>query len=309
MNYIKYIFILFSVGVCSIMQGQQLPYRSVVPAADFQWNPAKTALGENANAGLLYRQQWLGFQNAPVSSFVHFDYPLVYNNMSLGGLLSLDKTGFLQTTQMNLTYSYKIETNLFSKDQLSFGILASIRQMRFDGASVIAHDDEDVLVSGQMGNAWQGNAGVGIFYISNVDILDSYDSGFYLGFGGVQLIRNSVALGDTEIKNYATTPHLNFNGGAQIHADGISIEPSVWLDYAYPNIYLFSLNCTIEIPQTLWGGLSYFSENTVGIQAGFYLLEGKLKAGTMGTYNIFGNGSNQGAGFEVFASYSFEAFD
>ncbi|MDV7399967.1 type IX secretion system membrane protein PorP/SprF, partial [Arthrospira platensis SPKY1] len=66
-----YLTLMLGMMWASLLQGQQLPYRSSFAAADFIWNPAMTAPSEYLDWGISYRQQWLGFEQAPFTAVAH----------------------------------------------------------------------------------------------------------------------------------------------------------------------------------------------------------------------------------------------
>jgi type IX secretion system PorP/SprF family membrane protein len=287
--------------------GQQLPYRSAFSNTDFLFNPAMTAVGEYLEWGANYRQQWLGFEEAPITATGQFQYPFLQNNMSAGASISLDKAGPLQRNGFALTYSYKMELGLASSDQLSLGILAGINQYRFDVNEAVVADADDLLLNNMESSSAFTNFGFGLFYVSNVDIYSQDGNGFFFGLGTNQLFSPQLGSRTTGLPRAI---HANAIVGARFNADVSFIEPSIWANYSADNIFNLTGNILFEMADAFWTGLSFSTDQTVALQGGFILKNGLLEKGFLriggqGTYGIGSVGDAQGLGFEVLVGYRY----
>jgi type IX secretion system PorP/SprF family membrane protein len=303
------ILISFFLLITSTCLSQQLQFRSSFGNTDFQFNPAMTATGEYMEWGATYRQQWLGFEEAPITGVAYIQYPLVDNNMSIGGSIGYDKAGLLQKNELNINYSYKLELGYSS--QLSFGILANLSQQRFDGSAIISNDLDDILFQRENASTYSPNFGFGVFYVSNTRMYDLSESAFYIGIGLNQLLPQSITIGDLNQSNYKKVPHANAIIGGRIINNIGFIEPSLWLNYSVENILYGVANVNFEMEDIFWTGLNIGTDFTVGFQSGIVLKndlmkDGQLRIGVSGNYNLGSYGSQQGLGFEFLIAYRFE---
>jgi type IX secretion system PorP/SprF family membrane protein len=304
-----YLTLMLALMWASLLQAQQLPYRSSFAAADFIWNPAMTAPSEYLDWGISYRQQWLGFEQAPSTAVAHLQYPFVKNNMSAGGWAMRDEAGPLSYYQAGATYSYKLQVGRFGL--LAIGLSASLSQYQFDGAKALAIDSNDPLLIGRRSSAVAPNAGVGFWYVSNKEMYESRGNGFFIGLGSQQLLVNDLNFeGESREVALRRAVHANAAIGARFINDYSFIEPSLWIDYAHHRLFYARANLLFELEDVFWGGASLATDYTLSLQGGVilngaFLGEGALRLGAMGTYGVGTLGSIQGLGFEVMVTYRY----
>lgn len=287
--------------------GQQVPYRSQFGATDFYFNPAMTAPGEYLEWGAHYRQQWLGFEGAPNTASAYFQYPFVYSNMSLGLGFLHDNAGPLQQNGLSLTYSYKFQLGLLPSDQLSLGILVGLNQQRFDSGLANVSDQDDLLLSSSDGSTLFSDFGFGFLYVSDLGIYNNSNNGFFLGAGSNQLVSPQLSDGENGLEREV---HGNAVLGARFVNEFSFIEPSIWLNYSYENLFNVTGNVSFEMNDAFWTGLSYASDHTVGFQAGLIfknglLQKGFLRLGGQGVYNVGRLSEQKGFGFEFLLAYRY----
>ena len=98
--------------------GQQLPIFSQYQEGDHFTNPALLSQGipkydTNSSASLVYRNQWTGIKDAPVTALGRFDHFNEDYNMTYGASLIYDQTGPTSFTGIYGKIGYGIE---FSRD-------------------------------------------------------------------------------------------------------------------------------------------------------------------------------------------------
>jgi type IX secretion system PorP/SprF family membrane protein len=287
---------------------QQLPNSSVFGVTNFRFNPALTAAGEYLEWGVTYRQQWLGFDQAPQTGSAFVQYPLIYQNMSIGGSVGYDEAGPLRRNDLSLNYSYKLEVGTYS--QLSIGILASLSQYRFNGNNALAADPGDQLILQSESTSMNPNFGAGLYFVSNTGMFDFTDNAFFMGIGANQLLANQLTFKEDSETNLQRAIHANGIIGGRLINDIGFFEPSIWVAYAAENIWVGTANLLFEMEETFWAGLSYHSDATLGLQGGLILTDrwlggGQLRIGGAGNYNVGQLSAQKGMGFEVLVAYRF----
>ena len=111
-------------------------------------NPAYAGYRETFNISLINRNQWVGFNGAPVSQTLTFNSPIKGKNFAYGATLGHDVIGPTQTTSASVDGAYKIQISSHrEKPMLSLGLKASVRHYAADlpGVSIIQPGDPSFL--------------------------------------------------------------------------------------------------------------------------------------------------------------------
>ena len=306
---IKFLFFLcFSFLTNTSCFTQQLPYSSAFSDRGFIWNPAMTATWDYLEVGLNYRQQWLGFEQAPNTSSVSAQLPLVNNNMSLGAFYMNDQLGNFSTNTVALSYAYKFELGIRRGDQLSLGILGIANQHRYTSSNLILNDQDDNLISQGEGTKMIPNIGAGLYYCSSsgVDYDETY---FFLGLGVSNILNKTLTFDNNSFSNFNQAIHSTGIIGARfVPGYQYFFEVSLLANHALEGTSHLSVNLKLEIIDSFWAGFIISSDSTIGFQGGAILESpsgGRIKIGGLGAYNLGKLGQYQGLGFEVFLAYEF----
>lgn len=296
------------IGGCFSTFAQQLPNSSIFGASDFRFNPAMTAPGEYLEWGVTYREQWLGFEQAPQAGSAFIQYPLVYQNMSIGGSVGYDEAGPLKNNDISINYSYKL--GIGNDAQLAIGILARLNQYRFNGNNAIATDAGDLLLLQAESSKISPNFGFGLHFVSNTGMYDLAENAFFIGVGSNQLLQSQLNFAENEVANLKRAIHANGIIGARLVNNVGYFEPSFWMIYSEENLFYGTLRLNFEMEDIFWAGLSYTTDATVGVQGGLvlnsnWLGNGQLRVGGAGNYNVGVLSDYKGLGFEVLVGYRY----
>jgi type IX secretion system PorP/SprF family membrane protein len=304
-NYIL-LFSLF-IGVTNSCFSQQIEFRSPLSSNDFVYNPAMASPGDLSNFGAFYRQQWASFQGAPRTAIAFAQHPVVLEKMSVGLFFRNDKYGTFDHNEFSLAYNYKIEIGFFNNDQLSIGILAGWKQMRFDGTQIVAVSQNDPLPGGAGGFSNDANFGAGFYYMSDKDMVNNEESSFFIGVGATQVIPMSTKLIDSG--NFDQTIHTNGVLGGKFIQGSFILQPTVWIDYALNSPISGTLSFSAEMESAFWAGLAFQTDQTLSLFFGGILDTGNyssFRIGALGNYNIGTVGRQRGLGYEFTINYQVE---
>jgi type IX secretion system PorP/SprF family membrane protein len=280
--------------------GQQIPLPGVLRTTDYLWNPALAGHPGAWGAHATYNQQWLGFDGAPVTGIVGGHRNFHRDRMALAGDIIYDATGPLTFAGLAIAYKYQINPVIFSDhDRLSFGILGTLGQRRFDGSRSKVSDAVDPLLSGEAASSFDVNAGAGILYRSVPDNR-LYKSHFYAGLGASRLVPTRLALDNAPFGN-------RIHGNAVLgwrHARDLYLDHTMWLNYADGSLYNLAYQFRLENPDAFWAGLNLNSNFTIGLETGLILDGGWLQAeqfriGALAAYNAGRLGTYQGFSFGI----------
>ncbi|MEN0006277.1 MAG: PorP/SprF family type IX secretion system membrane protein [Bacteroidota bacterium] len=309
----KKLYFAFALLFPFTLAAQQLPDGTPFQENQFIWNPAMTAVYDYWELGATYRQQWLGFNDAPTTATMQVQYPFRRKKFSLGGYFMFDDVGPVRYTSLAFSYAYKFSPRFRKYDQLSIGFMGILNQFFVDGLEVEVNDQDDAFIPRNESSGFSPNASVGVFYTSygREDRKKDY---FYAGIAANQLIPSNLTLEQAQGSsdaNFQRAIHANAIVGYRFIEDELFIEPMLWVNYAMANLVNGYIGIRLEQYKAFWGGLTYSSNQTVGIQAGYILPEiwnkdDAVRIGLNGTYNIGNFGNYRSVGFEFYTAYRFE---
>ncbi len=293
---------------------QQLADRSPFSELGFVWNPAMTALYDYWEVSASYRQQWLGFENAPSTALLTAQYPFQDENMSLGGVFTHDRIQPLKYTSLAATYAYKFQLGIRPRDQGTIGVLVNASQYFVDALNIIVNDPDDNLLPVGENSALDFNAGVGFFYTTFAGARRKrfdQENAFFFGGALHQMLPAKLVIPESNrFANWRRALHGNFLIGFRMVKSNLYIEPSAWVNYSQPNISDLNLNIKVEKPEAFWTALTYSTTQTLGLQVGMISPSSFAKGsfwriGVLSTYNIGTFGNYRGVGLEALIAYRY----
>jgi type IX secretion system PorP/SprF family membrane protein len=306
--------ILFFIILPAFLFSQQLPDRSAFTEMAFVWNPAMTAAYDYWEVSANYRQQWLGFDNAPRTAVIAAQYPFEKANMSIGGYFMHDRIQPLNVSTIALTYAYKFEPGLADYDRAIIGAAVNGSQYLVDALEIVVNDPDDALVPLGESTDMSFNAGVGFFYTSYAGTRRrSYDSksSFFFGVAANQVFPSDLVVKEgNRFANWKRAIHGNALIGARLVNDRFFIEPSAWVNYSTQNNLNANVNVKMEMPESFWTAVTYSTNQTLALQVGLITKGGFSRSdfwriGALGSYNVGNFGNYRGVGFEVNVAYRF----
>ncbi len=272
------VFIIVSAW-CSV-NAQQEPVYSQYDRNKFLLNPAFAGSEGFTSFNLTARQQWLGFENAPMTQAISGQMRILKTSyvqksrsvrrgtrkrrpsgrVGIGGYLYNDQNGPIGRTGLELTYAYHV----FVQDgQLSFGLSLSAYQFRVNENELTTYEGYDPVIDEARGNMYIPDGSVGIFY--------TYQP-FYIGLSAKNLFQAAVKFGeDNSFSDYQQVRHYYLMTGYRYDMrNDFEIEPSVLLK----TTETFNLQADVSIKgyyrRDYWLGFSYRTGNaiitTVGIK-------------------------------------------
>ena len=92
----------------------------------FLLNPAYAGSDKALNANLHQRNQWVGFEGAPNSSFIGVHSPMKNDNVGLGVNYLNERFGTFRANRLDVSYSYSLD---IGDSRLSFGMSGGIEHL------------------------------------------------------------------------------------------------------------------------------------------------------------------------------------
>ena len=148
MKFRIFIAILTVLSCFDSLDAQQLYRRSQYMINPYLQNPGAAGTQLFSPVMATYRNQWTGFNSAPVTYNLSGHCSLV-NNLGAGIIFLRDETGgALTRNTVELTGSYAFDLNRYNA--VSFGLSGVINQIEFDGSELEIFDvDDPVLQPGK----------------------------------------------------------------------------------------------------------------------------------------------------------------
>jgi len=279
---LKHIIIIIGLLSCNNVIAQQRPYYTQYIMNNYIINPAVAGIENYWDVKASHRLQWVGLQDAPVTTYFTIHGPLsksAYDRESatsfhasgqnprgeaywrdytsaephagIGFTILNDKTGPLNRFAMYGTYSYHL--SLSPRASLAAGISAGITNMSLDASKLnFGGSNVDPAV-----------AGSGVINKIKPDIsagLWLYAKDYFVGLAAQQIIPQQIAFSDNTVylQGGKLLPHLFLSAGYRMQlTDDISFLPSTLVRYISPLPLGFDVNAKFQYQDLLWVGASY----------------------------------------------------
>jgi len=216
-------------------------------------NPAYAGCNENINATAINRQQWIGFEGAPVSTIFSVDALITPFGLRNGvGITVLsDKLGFYNNTTLKFAYSYHLALR---KGILSIGLDAGIFNTSLSPNWIIPDSDIHTPVSGDPSIPLQDNTLVfdmagGVFYRT---------TNFYVGLSSSHLNQAELSFSDFAAPQLKRHYYLSAGYNIALKGSNVALQPSTFA-YFDGSALQYNINTNIIFNKKFWLGASYRS--------------------------------------------------
>ena len=269
-------------GLSALSFGQQMPQFSQYQRNQQLFNPGAAGMYDFFDITLGGRMQWLGFDNAPMTTYLYASTTLTkkpkvrYNpalrtsngpirnpevktgklKHGVGGMLMVDQYGAFRQLKGALTYALHIP--LSDEFNMSFGANVGMSNRAFlqDRAQTLNMMDPSMGYTDDTYDAYANNAstntldlGAGLYF---------YSKKFFGGIAAEQLSRDAVSFGGSQLANFDPNIHYNVTMGYKFMLnDNLSLQPSVLAKFMPPTPVSLEASLQLEYKEWLWFALSY----------------------------------------------------
>ncbi|MEO8417090.1 MAG: PorP/SprF family type IX secretion system membrane protein, partial [Ginsengibacter sp.] len=233
----KIVFVITCFSLAVSLEAQQEPHYTQYIINQYIINPALTGIENYTDVKLSHRHQWVGLQDAPVTTYITVnkplgkkddritatsfdmpgenprgrnywqDYEAAKPHHGIGMKIINDRTGPLNRFAGYLSYAYHI--GISAKTSLAAGFEAGIRNLSLDRNKLdfgTANPiDPAVYNSGEI-NQLKPDFGAGIYL---------YSADYFVGLSAQQIISQKVYFSDLRVKsdNSKLVPHIFATAG------------------------------------------------------------------------------------------------
>ena len=280
-NHLTYCIVSFFVLMSYSSKAQQRPYYTQYIMNNYIINPAVAGIENYWDAKASHRLQWVGLQDAPVTTYFTIHGPLKksdYDRQSatsihtpgknprgdaywqtytspephagVGFTVINDATGPLNRFAAYGTYAYHL--SLSPQTSLSVGISAGVTQLSLNVDKLNFATTVDPAVNGS-----------GIINKLKPDISAGawlYSKDYFVGLAFQQIIPEQVAFSNNTValQNGKLLPHTFLSAGYRMMlSDDVSFLPSILVRYINPLPIGFDVNAKFQYQDLLWIGGSY----------------------------------------------------
>lgn len=293
------------------LAGQQFPHSSAFLENAHLWNPALTAQEPLLEIAAGYRQQWLGYTDAPRSLWTALQLPLPDYNMGFGGFVLTDRAGPFRFNSLTLHYAYHLRPGLFRFDRLSLGLGGSIAEYHYrnDELHSFHPNDPELPEPGSSVPAFDADAG--LFYRSYAG--EKQDRSYlFLGLGVTHLLQNPVRF-EQGARRFAVERVRQFYGllGLNLQRSAFALQPLATLDLLYPEVQRLTLGLRLERRDAFHAGLFLSSDRSAAVQAALHLRKHSrsprsLLLGMNSAFSFAQSGRFDGLNYEFFLAWRIE---
>ena len=246
----------------------------------------------------LYRNQWTGFEGAPITAVASIHGPWHGKNMGLGATIMNDHIGVTNRFEVKGDYSYHIP--ITEKVKVGVGLSAGLSYYTAKVSELVYWDLDDPIFQGDVHSNLLPNFGAGAFLYSkkywagiSVPELISYDP------DKVFSIDASADFAPRQVRHYFAEA-----GYVIGYNTDFAFRPSILVKYVKntPMQADFNLNCVIK--NVVWIGGSYRT-NDAAVAIAEVQVNKKMRVGysydiTLSELNNYSNGSH-----EIMIGYDF----
>ncbi len=299
MRYLKHIALLL-IAILTLNWGQELkaqqdPHHTQYMFNGLSINPAYAGSRGTLAGTFLYRNQWAGFEGAPVTQSFSFHMPGEKRKVGLGFNLVNDKIGYLQQQWATVSYAFVLPVG--EKSSLALGLRGGMLNFRINWDEVRATDLQDPILNTQARALLMPNFGTGLYF---------KNEHMYTGISMPHLL-NSRLRSDDPAKSEISRlyRHAYFTTGFILGLDNaVQWKPSALVKYSPGAPVQVDINLMAYLARKIWIGASWRSNDAVAFMFDFQFAK-QLRLGYAFDYTItdlqkYNNGTHEFMlGFEI----------
>ena len=313
---IKYIFTLL-VGLIFALsaQAQQLPSLALFRDNWNVLNPASMSsdyiFGDRTmSLHASYRDQWSGFEGAPWTGLVNWEYVIDNVNVTTGGYFLHDQTGEIGYSGLYGRFAYRLDLDRRGDHWINIGLNAGVVQYRAKLSDISFEAPEFFLGDDQV---YYPDFGIGLMYYN----ADKY----YLGFSVPQTFGLSPRFrtGEGELR-LDRVQHIYVMGGAYFdvylfNSDASFIETSAFVRYVPNSPITVDAHVRCQFTDVFWAGLGGSTNKTLRADVGMVIGEslnfsaGQIRLAFSYGLGIGSFGNSLGNSLEAHVAYSWYTYE
>lgn len=277
----KYVFIILSAVLALQGEAQQKPHYTQYILNQYILNPALSGIENYIDIKASHRQQWVGVDDAPVTTYFTIqgpigkldsrvsatgfqlsdddnprggdywnDYAVAPSHHGIGLQVVQDKAGPLTQSAAYATYAYHL--GLSPRTSLAAGFGVGVNRYGLNTAKLKYDQPSDpTFYQNGIVTSWKPDMTAGLYL---------YSADYFVGLSAQQIVpqRMDFAHQDAQTRNSKTVPHLFATAGYRLTAgEDFNLTPSVMVKYISPLRLQEEFNVKVQYRDQAWVGCSY----------------------------------------------------
>ncbi len=277
----------------AFLMAQQEPHYTQYIINQFVLNPAIAGIENYGDVKISHRHQWVGLQDAPVTSYFTYHKPIGKKNdritatsfempgddprgrnywqnyqaakphHGVGIKVINDRTGPLNRFGGYFSYSYHLGVS--AKTSISAGFEAGLRNLSLNRSKLdfgSANPIDPAVYNTNEINQLKPDFGAGVYV---------YSADYFIGVSVQQLVAQKIYFSDLQLKalDSRLVPHVFATAGYRFFiSDDFTGLPSVMVKFVDPLPVHVDLNFKVQYHDLLWAGAMYRLNDGVAAMAG-----------------------------------------
>lgn len=303
---------------------QQRPHYTQYILNNYIINPAVAGIENYTDVKISHRHQWVGLQDAPVTTYLTIHAPLKKSNYErttatgfhsegenprgkaywqsyqaaephhgIGFTMLNDRTGPLNRFAANVSYAY--HRGITENTSIAAGISAGVQSMSLNTSKLFFGTqypvDPAVSGSGYL-KRFSPDVNAGLWL---------YSANYFAGISAQQIIPAKLKFSDDRVSlsGGRLVPHLFLTAGYKLYlSDDVSLLPSTLIKFVSPAPVGIDVNAKFQYRDLLWTGASYRHKegyaamlginisNTLNVGYSYDIITSQLNTVSRGTHEI-----------------------
>lgn len=277
------------------LSGQMFPISDNYVNNGLVINPAFAGSHEALSATISYRNQWVGFKDAPRSQMLSVHTPLFNDRIGLGMVVEKNSLGIFKETSFIGNYSYRME---LQNGKLALGLGFGLTAYRVAWNELDATDPDDVQLMNTQGSAVLPSFSMGTYY---------YTKKYFIGISMPLFLSHDLNKSTGKYKSSFSLSKSNYflTGGYEISiSSNVKVIPSILIKYHPNNALQMDCNAQVILKERIWMGMGYRNKDMlIGMLQ--YQLTYQIRAAYSYDYDIGTLGRYMNGSHEVQLNYVF----
>jgi len=244
----RFIFSILTVLFPLQLLGQMFPLSDHYMYNALAINPAFAGCHDALSATISYRNQWVGFTDAPKSQILSVHTPVDNDRIGLGLLVERNSIGIFKETNLIGNYAYRMELH-DGKLALGLGFGVTVFNSAWD--ELFAADANDVQLMNNNTSAVLPAFSLGTYY---------YTKKYFIGISLPLFLSYDLdkSTGKYKIGNPFSVSNYFLTGGYEIGiSNNVKLLPSLLIKYHPGNAIQVDYNAMVNLKDRIWMGIGY----------------------------------------------------
>lgn len=291
----RIILIILTLSFPLHLMGQMLPLSGNYLYDALSINPAFAGCNDALSAAISYRNQWVGFTDAPKNQLLSLHTPVMNDRIGLGLLIDNNSVGIFRETSFIGNYAYRMEVR-DGKLALGLGFGLTVHNIAWN--ELIAADANDVKLMTTPATSVLPAFSLGAYY---------YTEKYYLGLSMPLFLGQELDKSTGKYKNLYNLSGVNYilSGGYEMILNPtLKLLPSMLIKYHPNNPVQIDYNAQICYNERIWLGAGYRNK---GMMVGMFQcqLNYQLRMAYSYDFDIGSLGKYRSGSHEIVLNYIF----